>query len=78
MSIEAPSEGQTPIEWFEGVRESEGDYTAVELALSGSYTPDGIRAWWQRERSQLGDRTPAQAWDDDREAVMELARSLLA
>lgn len=49
--------------------------------LKGSYNDEGIRRWFQRERSQLGGKSPLQylgsGWNPDEEnakRVLELAR----
>jgi hypothetical protein len=50
--------------------------------LRGSYNDEGIRRWFQRERSQLGGKSPLQylgsGWSPDEEdakRILELARS---
>jgi hypothetical protein len=49
----------------------------INDALRGSYTDDGILAWWNRPRSSLGDRTPIQAWEaGEHDAVRSLADPL--
>lgn len=49
----------------------------VNAILAGSYTPEGVQRWWDRRRSDLQGRTPAQAWEDgDRAAVKALAQYL--
>ena len=52
--------------------------------LQGSYDRDGIRRWFQRERSQLEGKSPLQylgrGWSPEEEKakqVLELARSLV-
>ena len=52
--------------------------------LAGSYNDTGIRRWFERKRTQLGGRSPAQLlkhdWDPDGEGpgrVRALARSLV-
>jgi hypothetical protein len=52
------------------------DREAVDQLLAGSYDEAGIAAWWKRPRSRLGGRSPAQIWDHDPAAVVELAREL--
>lgn len=56
-------------------------YEVVDY-LRGSYNDDGIRKWFQRERSQLGGKSPLQylgsGWNPDEEyakIVLELAKS---
>ena len=51
--------------------------------LEGAYTNDGVCAWFQRSRVQLGDKSPAEIlsgdWSPEAESaqrILELARSL--
>lgn len=49
----------------------------IATALGGAYSEEGKTQWWNRTRTELGNRTPQQAWDDgERGAVLSLARSL--
>ena len=48
----------------------------INEILRGSYAEEGIPHWWNRPRGQLDGRTPAEAWDTDRQRVAELAEWL--
>lgn len=50
----------------------------VERLLASAYNEAGRARWWTRWRSLLGGRTPEEAWFTDRQAVIELARSIIA
>ncbi|MBI4738292.1 hypothetical protein HY772_01805 [Candidatus Woesearchaeota archaeon] len=67
------------------LEESKKIYFLYEIVnyLRGSYNDEGVRRWFQRERSQLEGKSPLRylysGWDpDDEEAkhVLELAKSL--
>lgn len=49
----------------------------VNHCLNGSYTDEGIDRWWNRRRSQLDNKTPAEVWLHNPEKVMNLAISSL-
>jgi hypothetical protein len=54
----------------------------IVAALRGSYNAYGIRRWFQRQRTQLGERTPGQVLieaesEDDARDVIRLAEALL-
>lgn len=54
----------------------------IVAALRGSYNAYGIRRWFERRRSQLGERTPGQVLvdaesEDDAQEVVRLAEALL-
>lgn len=51
----------------------------VNQYLEGAYAPEGIKAWWDRPRAQLGGQTPRQAWAaGERDKVKSLALSLVS
>lgn len=56
---------------------SSGDHKGMELVishiLSGSYTNEGIEAWWDRTRIQLDGHTPREMLSLDPGRVVDLA-----
>jgi hypothetical protein len=57
--------------------EINGVTIAVNTILRGSYNAEGMRAWWERPRRQLGGKTPVEAIAADPTSVVELALSSL-
>lgn len=53
--------------------EQNGVLIAVNTILRGSWTPEGMKAWWERPRSQLGGHTPREALPYKPTEVVELA-----
>lgn len=51
----------------------------INLILAGSYTELGIKAWWKKERFQLGGLSPEIAWHQGmKKEVYDLAYSLIS
>ncbi len=47
----------------------------ISQVVGTYYTDKGVQSWWERERHQLGGKTPAQVLDTDPKAVMDLAHA---
>ncbi len=69
--------GQNPIEKAQYLHD-------LVYALQGTYTDEGIRRWFQRKRSQLGNQSPLEYlgphWkpnDQKAQEVLDLAKSLI-
>lgn len=55
------------------------DAEALKLVhdyLAGSYSEDGMVTWWNRPRTKLEGLTPAQAWNESRDKVIDLAAAV--
>lgn len=61
---------------FDAKRIELGDRRYVEWCLEGSYSAQGQAQWWNKARSFLGGKTPNEAWNEHREAVVHLAEGL--
>lgn len=45
----------------------------INAQLATCWTPDGVAAWWDRQRTQLSNKTPAEAFATDPMSVHKLA-----